>query len=640
MEVLSPAGSKDALKAALLGGADAVYLGGKTFGARRFAPNFTDSELKAAIRLAHGQGTKVYVTVNTLVKESELGMAMSYLDLLSSIEADAVIVQDRGLLRLIKENFPLAVHASTQMGVHSVEDATWAHQNGAVRVILARELDLEEVERIAREGGVGTEVFVHGALCYCFSGQCLFSSLLGGRSGNRGMCAQPCRKRYSLAGETSFMLSTADLFSVDALPRLLEIGVESIKIEGRLRSPTYVYLATKTYKAAVTRAAEGAEELVTSRERELLEVAFNRGFSRGYLLEDRVMQRRYAESRGLPLGRAVSRGREVWLPYAGLKEGDGVTFYRGDEKVGGFEVKSPRPEKDGLVVPSPFRLELGDYEAYKTKDRDFPGIERAIADMGFPTAQAERPKRAFSLPSVPRKPRRPDLSAYLSTLPALKAALPHLDRVYFEMNEDLEEARAVCSDQGKELVTMLPRITPQVPATEGPVMVHSPGQALRHHDHRVYGSYFLNMFNSQTAPRLFQNTLSVELSREEMAEVAQHYSGRLEVLAFGRIELMVTRDPTLKEGTLKDERGKRFPVHRDEWGWAHILNSSDLFLLDFLAEMDRMGVDSYALDLRERPPELSAMVAQAFARRDLGLKERIKRRCGSITAGHYLRGVH
>ena len=204
--------------------------------------NFTDAELKGAVKLAHSRGARIYVTVNTLIKESELSLAHDYLGLLDQIEVDAVIVHDRGLVRSIKESFDLEVHASTQMGLHSPEDAGWAESMGISRAILARELSLDEVQAIRESSSIGLEVFVHGALCYGFSGQCLFSSVLGGRSGNRGMCAQPCRKRYTMGRESGFLLSTADLFSIEAIPRLIEIGVDAIKIEGRLRSPIYVYL--------------------------------------------------------------------------------------------------------------------------------------------------------------------------------------------------------------------------------------------------------------------------------------------------------------------------------------------------------------------------------------------------------------
>ena len=639
MEVLAPAGSKESFKAALAGGADAIYLGGKMFGARRFAQNFSDQELEGAVKLAHSHGTKVYVTVNVLIKERELPLAFDYLYLLDRIGVDAVIVQDRGLARLILDSYGIPVHASTQMGIHSPEDARWAESMGMERVILARELSLEDVERVRRATNIGIEVFIHGALCYCFSGQCLFSSVLGGRSGNRGMCAQPCRKRYTLGKDTAYMLSTADLFSVDALPRLMEMGVDAVKIEGRLRSPVYVYLASKVYKAAVERAARGEEELVTPREREMLSVAFNRGSGPGYLLTDRVMQRAFPESRGLPLGKAISEGRTVRVS-GDLGEGDGITFYRGDEKIGGFEVRSPRQEDGLTVVGSPFRLEMGEYMAYKTKDREFPAIEKAISSIAFTTSPVRRRRTHLELPEVERTPRRGELSFYVSSIKSLEAVLPCADRVYFDAGPHLEEAMEVCRSSGVEIVGKLPRITMTMPPMPDlPLMINFPGQMLAYPDRRLYGSYFMNVFNSLNTPELYQSTLSVELSRDDLRDLTAHYRGRLEVMVFGRVELMVTRDPTLPEGTLIDERGARFPVTRDRCGYAHILNSSDLFLLDFLGEMDRMGIDSYGIDLRQRPPDLCSIVAKAFHRRDMRSKDKIKRRVGSITAGHYLRGV-
>ena len=171
-------------------------------------------------------------------------------------------------------------------------------------------------------------------------------------------------------------------------------------------------------------------------------------------------------------------------------------------------------------------------------------------------------------------------------------------------------------------------------------MVNSPGQSWKYEGRRLYGSYFMNLFNSLCLPELYQYTVSVELSHQDIADLASHYRGRLEVLVFGRVELMVTRDPSLSEGILIDERGARFPVFRDPSGYAHILNSSDLFLLDFMGELDQLGIDSYGIDLRHRPADLCQLVAKAFARRNRKAKDRIKRRVGSITAGHYLRGVN
>ena len=352
------------------------------------------------------------------------------------------------------------------------------------------------------------------------------------------------------------------------------------------------------------------------------------------------MQRRYPESRGRPIGTARSRGKEVWLPTTSLGEGDGITFYRGDEKVGGFEVRSPTLHDGGILVRSPFRLEMGEYTAYKTKDAEFTAIEELISQVQLPTARAEPRHRPFDLPTVERPARKASLSAHLSSIRSLRSALPFVDRVYYEMDGHEEEAAQMCEDAGREFVLSLPRVTPVVPDVDAEaVMVHSPGQAMRFADRRTYGSYFLNLFNSMTVPVLDMSQVSVELSRQDLADLAAHDGRTLEVLVFGRVELMITRDPSLKAGSLKDERGKKFPVVRDKQGWAHILNSADLFLMDFMGEMDRLGVDSYALDLRGKSPELSAMVAEAFQNRDLSKKDRIKRKCGAITAGHYLRGV-
>ncbi len=641
MELLAPAGSKASFKAAVAGGADAVYLGGKRFGARRLAENFTDSELKAAVKLAHGHGVKVYVTVNTLIKEGEVRQVFSYIDFLSSIGADAVIIQDRGLLRIIRENFSIPVHASTQMGIHTPEGAVWAQKNGVSRIILARELHLEELRRIREAVSLELEVFIHGALCYSFSGQCLFSSALGGRSGNRGLCVQPCRKRYTLGSERGYLLSTADLWGVEALPDLIKLGVNGVKVEGRMRSPLYVYLTSNIYSKAIRRTQEGEEPLITEREGELLQVVFNRGFSRGYLYEDSVMQRKYSGSRGLPLGRATSDGESLLAKADILKPNDGVTLYNGDVKVGGFTVKTAEEKNSLLVLSPPFTVPKGEYQLYKTRDREFSSIEKSIDALEFPSESARMKLRDFPIEAHKRNKTRGELSFYVSSLRSLEKVLPCADRVYFEWNKFYDEAKATCQKARKECVLILPRLSFKMPETdEENLMISSVELYEKYAGRRLYGHYSMNVFNSFTVPELFQQTLSVELSRDDIREVAEHYRGRIEVMAFGRVELMVSRDPTLDEGTLVDERRKRFPVYRDRFGYVHILNSSDLFLLDYLDELEGMGVDSFGIDLRRRDAELSEAVAKAFFERDISQKVAIKKKCGSITARHYVEGVN
>jgi U32 family peptidase len=640
VELLAPVGYKDALKAAIIGGADAVYLGGKDFGARRLAENFDDGEMRSAIKLAHDHHVKVYVTVNTLIKESELETAASYIDMLRSINADAVIVQDRGLLRLIKESIKMPVHASTQMGIDSLEGALWAQEEGIERVILSRELSLAQIRKIKEGSKVGLEVFVHGALCYCYSGQCLFSSMLGGRSGNRGLCAQPCRKEYELGNERGYLLSTADTFGIEAIPELLRIGVKSLKIEGRMRNPLYVYIATKVYQSAIKRAQAGDRELITPRERELLETVFNRGFSRGYLMDTNVMSRDYADSRGLPLGKATSDGTRLAIKTDKVRPGDGITMYRGSEKLAGFEVKE-QSTRDGLTyLRSPFKMEVGEFTVYKTKDREFDSMRRMIDNMQFPDLTANRRPVQLRPAKHRRQPRQAEMSMYVSSMKVLEKVLPYADRIYFERNKQTDEARAMCADAGKEFVPIMPRISVEPEKVDdGSVMVCNVGQAHQYSDRRLYGHHSMNFFNSLTIPRLYQQTMSVEMSHDDIWETVQHYDGRLEVLAFGKVELMITQDPTLKEGYLVDHLGKRFQVYRDTDGYAHISNSADLFLLDYLQEMEDMGIDSFALDLRRRHPDLAELAAKVFQERDLESKALLKKKCGPITSAHYQNGV-
>ena len=640
MELLAPVGGKETLKAAIMGGADAVYLAGKDFGARRMAQNFTDEELKAAMAYAHQNKAKVYVAVNTLIKQSELSSALSFADALVSMGADAIIVQDRGLMRCILDNLDVPVHASTQMGIHDPYAALWAEKEGLQRAILSRELSLAQIEAIKQRTQIGLEVFIHGALCYCYSGGCLFSSMLGGRSGNRGLCAQPCRKRYKLGDREGYLLSPADTFGVDSVPELMRIGVISLKIEGRMRSPMYVYYASKIYRSVIDRAAKGEKELITERERDLLETVFNRGFSRGYLMDESVMQTAYAESRGQPLGQGSMVAGSMTLRTERLARGDGITLYQGDQKVGGFEVRSD-PRKSGeVLLRSPFPIPDGLYQVYKTKDREFEELQGRIGTMELRPSPVRRREVELPMRDRGRRHRDPELSFYVSSLKTMEAVLPFADRIYYEMSPSLEKAMAFCSEQGVEIVPILPRISPEVPEMESDqIMVCTLGQAERYREHQLYGHSSLNCFNSFTVPEMHQYTLSVELDREDIADIARSTEARIEVMVFGRAELMVTKDPCIKEGSLIDEMGARFQVYRDHQGYAHILNSADTFLLDHMVELERIGVDSLGLDVRRRHPDLAGLAAEVFSQRDLRRKSALRKKCGPITSAHFERGV-
>lgn len=286
-ELLAPAGSQEALVAALANGADAVYLGGKQFSARQSAANFDLAALAAATQLAHRAQAKVYVTVNTLLKDTELEAAAKFLRQLYNIGTDAVIVQDPGLITLAQATTPqLELHASTQLTIHNAAGVNALADRGIKRVVLARELSQADIRQIAAESKIGLEIFVHGALCIAYSGQCLFSSLLGGRSGNRGQCAQPCRLPFSWPDNDQseqYLASPRDLCLLERIDQLLQLPIVSWKIEGRLKRPAYVGTVVRHYREVIDRllqqqAAGNLAERVAE-----LKQAFNRGFTSGYL---------------------------------------------------------------------------------------------------------------------------------------------------------------------------------------------------------------------------------------------------------------------------------------------------------------------------------------------------------------------
>lgn len=252
-ELLAPAGNLEILKGVIESGADAVYVGGSMFGARAYANNFTEEELLEAIDFAHLRGVKVYLTVNTLIKNSEFSKLYDYLLVYYKRGLDAVIVQDLGVVKAIHEYFPsMEIHTSTQMTVTGADGVRFLSQFGVTRVVMAREVSLAEMKRIHEETGMELEAFVHGALCYSYSGQCLFSSILGGRSGNRGRCAQPCRLPYTVEGKKDeYILSLKDMCGIKALDKLHDAGVYSLKIEGRMKQLEYACGVVKYYRSYI-----------------------------------------------------------------------------------------------------------------------------------------------------------------------------------------------------------------------------------------------------------------------------------------------------------------------------------------------------------------------------------------------------
>lgn len=283
-ELLAPAGNFKSLVAAIKAGADAVYLGGYMFGARSFSSNFSDEEIVEAIKYSHIRGVKVYVTLNTLIYENEVEMFMNYVDFLHKNNVDAIILQDIGMMDLVRKTYPnLEIHASTQMHIHNLEGAKLLEKLGIRRAVLARETSIELLNEIKKNTNIELEIFVHGALCVSYSGQCLMSSMIGSRSGNRGTCAQPCRKKYKLYGNSferdGYLISPKDLSTIDNIDELMNF--DSLKIEGRMKRPEYVYSVVKMYRDAI-------DSVKTSFDKDLLEVKklFNREFTKGFLFNE------------------------------------------------------------------------------------------------------------------------------------------------------------------------------------------------------------------------------------------------------------------------------------------------------------------------------------------------------------------
>ena len=343
VELLAPVGSFEALKAAVQNGANAVYLGGKDFGARASANNFDRDELKEAVKYAHIRGVQNFVTTNTLRKENEIEDFLEYAKFLYDIDVDAIILQDIGMARLIKRELPdFELHASTQMVAHSLEDVKYLESVGFDRVVLAREVTVEEIKYICDNCKADIEVFVHGALCVCYSGQCLMSSMIGNRSGNRGRCAQPCRQRYELidvyTGEVvnsngDYLLSPRDLNAIEEIDKVIDAGVHSLKIEGRMKRPEYVATVIDGYRKTIDEYLATNKLNVSDETINDLYTIFNRKFTKGLLLGDvgkDMMNSQLPNNQGLYVGTVVDynkKAKRLKIKLANtLKKGDGINL--------------------------------------------------------------------------------------------------------------------------------------------------------------------------------------------------------------------------------------------------------------------------------------------------------------------------
>jgi len=452
IELLAPAGSPEAYRAAVLAGANAVYLGAKAFNARVNAGNFDTDALAEVIKDAHVRGVKVYLTLNTLIKDKELEEARKLASFAYKEGIDGVIVQDLGLIEILKETAPgLPIHASTQMTIHNTDGVKAVQALGISRVVLARELSLSEIEDIIKNTGIEAEIFVHGALCISRSGQCLMSSFIGGRSGNRGRCAQPCRLPYRIEGKPvsgDYLISPKDLMTLELLPDIIRSGVKALKIEGRMKSPEYVAATVMVYRKYLDMAMKDSLSYeVDPRDVRILEQVFNRGgFTTGYFKgkDRKLLSIEHPKHWGVPVGRVADvkdgsrkkffTDKENILVGVNLDErinmGDGIEIWDRDIQSAiisvmirdGKHVKNAGPGETVLI--GNFRSDARPGSpVYRTYDKELMEYLSGIASKNVPTV-----------------PLKGEFRLYKFQKPVLKITDNNRNVVEIEGNEQSQEA--------------------------------------------------------------------------------------------------------------------------------------------------------------------------------------------------------
>ena len=651
MEILSPAGSPEALRAAVCAGADAVYLGFGQFNARRGARNFTQDEFASAVSYCHLRGVKVYLTLNTLCSDREMEAAVDCAVQASHLGADAVLVQDLGLVRSLRLAAPdLPLHASTQMSLHSLDGVKQAADLGITRAVLARELSRQDITYICERSPIEIEVFVHGALCMCYSGQCFMSSVIGGRSGNRGMCAQPCRLPYGWGDElvNGHPLSLKDMSLAGHLRELQDMGVASAKIEGRMKRPEYVYIVTKVYADALR---EGREP--TAGELASLEQAFSRqGFTDGYFTgqkgpdmfgvredsrppRDLFSQAKAAYSRG--------EGRPVPVKfYAMIRHGEPIQVGVEDGlgRVATAAGRVPEPARRRATTQEEVELQLGKtggtpFEAAGIRTLVEPGLAVPLSALNSLRRQVldDLSKQRTALPQ--RRHGEYKMGARYENYreePDIYVSLRHAGQMTFELVKQrpamitlpVEEIAAhpdeveatigrnvpvavvlprICFDRELDGLREQLEVCKKAGVTDAYVGNLGLIPLCKELDLNLRGDFGLQVFNSQGAKEYkrlgFQSlTASFELKLAQIRDLGKAVD--TEMIAYGRLPLMITENCAVKNQSgkctctnvnlLTDRKGVRFPVERVYGCRNEILNANKVFLADKAADWKCAGL--------------------------------------------------
>ena len=636
IELLLPAGDKESLRAAVANGADAVYLGTDSFNARRFATNFPKGSLPSVIDFCHKNKVRVYITANVLVKNNELQEFFDMMSVIGRSNADALIIQDPCLVPFIRKCAPnCEIHMSTQ----STTTNKYAIPDGVDRVIVPRETSLEQISAMTKVAPV--EMFVHGALCFSYSGQCLFSSIAGGRSGNRGRCAQPCRYKYN--GE--YPLSTKDLCLLEKLPEIIKTGVVSLKIEGRMRGSLYTGVVARIYRKYIDMYYKN-EFKVDPQDIEELKMAFNREFTTGFAFNNTVVDARYALNRGLFLG--VLQGGKIRLG-SDLRVGDGVTAFHDGNKSGNTVSKIKKQDKE---VERAFKGDHVALEVIGAKDGD-PIFKTFSADLkvelgeDFPIADKNLPIKPFKLPEMPeiKTTGPPQLFVKVYTIKGAKEAdFAGTNVIYYDIfREDCEAARKnavhtrfflstprIMSDEDIDrAICIIEQLKPDgvLVGERGLLaMLKKKGISVDIHlDHSFNVFNDLDLAAYQGIP-----IISPELTFNELTKFR---SKKFIVMLHGPIVLMTTKEP-LKAKTLIDESGRKFKT-RNYGDLVQVLNCSDLGLFNKAAEYLDIGINMFYLDLAQDVGKTVSIYRRILSRQPFNDKNK---RHG-YTTGHLSRGV-
>ena len=692
IELLSPAGSPEAVIAAVQNGADAIYMGLGNFNARRGAKNFTDEEFERSMRYCRIRGCKVYVTLNTLVNDREIAQAVESARLASQLGADGIIIQDLGLAYAIRQALPdIPLHASTQMSIHNLAGVEAAAEMGMTRAVLARELSLEQIKFITQHASIETEVFVHGALCFCQSGQCYMSALIGRRSGNRGMCAQPCRMQYSLGGRMDdYPMSLKDNCLVDRLRELEDAGVACLKIEGRMKRPEYTAIVTKIYSKALKEHRQPSDE-----EMETLEKAFSRqGFTQGYFNGDKKDMFGRREEPDKDTEKLFTLARK------GYSEGElrrvPVHFYTVAEK--GMPVKAIAFDNDGNRaaamggVPEKARGQglTATYiteQMFKTGGTPYNCVEnRAQADPGLylPASEINDLRRRLvselseqrakppirRVGKLPEKPKGklptgdPAMIFQVLTEEQLSPELAALGPKYLYvpltlMTEKLDLLRPF-AEQGTIPVAVLPRVIADNEAAAvydmlsrmfdqgvNEALVGNLGHAMlaKKAGMKLRGDFGLNTFNSLSMEVIRQAgfisaTASFELRLSQIRDMIKPLD--TELIIYGRIPLMVSDQCIIRHsagrcncqtpGQMADRMGSVFPVVK-EFGCRNVIyNAHKLYLADKAEDVYAAGAWGLRMMFTTEGMRECVEVAKGY----MGLSDY---KPNVLTRGLYYRGV-